>query len=127
MDGKKIYRPVVPILFKNENCFALLEGSIDSGADCIVLPIEIAQKLKIKLKNKTQFYSAGGGKFTVYKSSKKIEYIIRQEGFENISHKTTVYFAEGQKRTLLGNYGFLQKFKVTLNGPKKEVEIIDVN
>ena len=123
--GEKLYRPVVPILFKNDNYFALLEGTIDSGADYILLPISIAQKLNIKLKKKTQFYSAGGGKFTVYRSPVKIEYILRKDGFGNISHKTIVYFAESQTTILLGNYGFLEKFKVTLNGPKKEVEIID--
>jgi len=72
---------------------------------------------------KTEFYAAGGNRFPVYKSPMEIEYIIRKDGFRNITHKTTVYFAESQPAALLGDHGFLQKLKITLNGPKKEIEI----
>ena len=103
----------------------LTRAIIDSGADFIILPIEIAGELGIKLleKDKTEFVGAGKNLFTVYKSPIEIEYIIRKEGFRNITHKTVVFFAESQPAILLGNHGFLQKLIVTLNGPKKEVEI----
>lgn len=125
-NGKKVYRPEIPIMFKNGKNFIFLGAVIDSGADYIILPIETAGSLNLKLekKDKTEFYGAGKNAFTVYKSPREIEYIIRQNGFRNISEKTIVYFAESQPTILLGNHGFLQKLKVTLNGPKKEVEII---
>jgi predicted aspartyl protease len=122
-DGKTIYRPTIPIIFKNGKYFAFLEAVIDSGADYIILPIEMAGQLNLKLESKTEFYAAGGNRFTVYKSPIELEYIIRKDGYRNITTKTTVYFAESQPAILLGHHGFLQKLKITLNGPKKEVEI----
>lgn len=126
-NGGKLYRPEIPILFKNGKNFVFLGAVIDSGADYIILPIEMAGQLKLKLesKDKTEFFGAGKNPFTVYKSPSEVEYIIRKNGFRNITHKTIVYFAESQPTILLGNHGFLQKLKVILNGPKKEVEIVE--
>lgn len=121
--GKFIYRPEIPIVFKNGKHFILVRAIIDSGADYIILPIETAGQLNIKLISKSEFYSAGGNRFTVYKSPVELEYIIRKEGFRNIVQKTIVFFAESQPAILLGNHGFLEKLKVTLNGPKKETAI----
>ncbi len=124
-NGKNIYRPTVPIIFRNGKNFAFLEAVIDSGADYIVLPIEMAGLLNLKLETKTEFYAAGGNRFTVYKSPSEIEYFIRKNGFRNITHRTVVYFAESQPAILLGHHGFLEKLHITLNGPKKEVEITE--
>lgn len=127
LKGKSIYRPEIPILFKNGKSFIILGALIDSGADYIILPIETADSLKLKLekRDKTEFYGAGKNPFTVYKSPKEVEYLIRQNGFRSIKAKTTVYFAESQPVILLGHHGFLQKLKVVLHGPKKEVEITE--
>ena len=38
----KIFRPTVPIVFKNNSKFIQTEAVIDSGADFTILPIEIA-------------------------------------------------------------------------------------
>lgn len=122
--GKFIYRPEIPIVFKNGKHFIFVRAIIDSGADYIILPIETAGQLNITLTSKSEFYSAGGNRFTVYKSPLELEYIIRKEGFRNIAQKTVVYFAESQPAILLGNHGFLEKMRITLNGPKKEIEII---
>lgn len=122
-NGKNIARPALPIMFKNGKNFILTWAIIDSGADYIILPIEMAGQLNLKLETKTEFYAAGGNRFTVYKAPVELEYIIRKEGFRNISNKTTVYFAESQPAALLGAHGFLQRLKITLDGPNKELEI----
>lgn len=122
-NGKNIARPAFPLLFKNGKHFILTRAIIDSGADYIILPIEMAGQLNLKLETKAEFYGAGGNRFPVYESPVELEYIIRKDGFRNVSAKTTVYFAESQPATLLGNHGFLEKLKITLDGPKKEVEI----
>lgn len=123
--GKSIYRPSISIMFKRGSRFILLEALVDSGADHTILPIEIAGELDLKLDKRTKsiFYGAGGNPFTVYRSQVKLECIIRQAGFRSYNWKSFVYFAESQPTILLGNKGFLDQFKVTLNGIKREVEI----
>lgn len=121
----KIFRPTVPIIFKNESKFIQTEAVIDSGSDFTILPIEIAGILDIKLDThtKTIFHGAGGNPFPVYPSPVNIEHILRQSGFRPIKWQTKVFFAESQPAILLGHKGFLEKFKVTLDGKKKEVVI----
>jgi len=121
----KIFRPTVPIIFKNGSKFIQTEAVIDSGADFTVLPIEIAGILGIKLNVHTKkiFHGAGGNPFPVYPSPANIEHILRQSGFRTISWKTKVFFAESQPAILLGHKGFLEKFRITLDGRRKEVEI----
>ena len=122
---KKIYRPTVPILLKNKSKFIYVEAIIDSGADCTILPIEIAGALDIKLdgRRKTNFHGAGNNTFPVYPSLVSITHMLRQSGFRTIGWKTKVFFAESQPGILLGHKGFLERFKVTLDGKKKEVQI----
>lgn len=121
----KIYRPTVPILFRNKSKFILTEAIIDSGADFTILPIELAGALEIKLnpRQKKTFFGAGSNPFTVYHSSESIEHILRQSGFRPITWKSKVYFAESQPGILLGYKGFLENFKVILDGKRRELEI----
>lgn len=125
-NGKSIYRASVPILFKHGSSIFYTEGIIDSGADYTILPIEVAGELNIKLesKKKATFLGAGSNPFTVYESPVKIQHLLRQNGFRSIQWESIVYFAESQPGVLLGNFGFLDRLKVTLDGTKKEVEII---
>lgn len=53
----------------------------------------------------------------------KSNILLRQGGFRSIQWKTKVFFAESQPGILLGQKGFLERFKVILDGQKKEVEI----
>ena len=124
-DGTKIYRPTVPIIFKYKSSFIQTEAVVDSGADFTILPIEVAGILGIKLdqKAKTIFHGAGNNSFTVYPSLVKIEHMLRQGGFRAINWQTEVFFAESQPGILLGHQGFLEKFKVTLESKRKELEI----
>ena len=124
-NNTKIFRPTVSIIFKNKSKFIQTEAIIDSGADFTILPIEIAGILEIKLdmRKKTTFHGAGSNHFTVYPSPVSIEHILRKGGFRPISWKTKVFFAESQPGILLGHKGFLEKFKVTLDGKKKELQI----
>ncbi len=124
-DGKNIFRPSIPIVFKHGKKFIYVEALIDSGADYTILPIEIAGELDLKLDKRTKktFHGAGGNPFTVYPSPVKLTHLLRQDSFRPIEWKSTVFFAESQPVILLGHHGFLDQLKVTLNGPKKEVAI----
>lgn len=125
LDNTKNFRPTVTILFKNKSKFILTEAIVDSGADFTILPIEIAGILNIKLDGhkKTTFHGAGSNPFSVYPSPESIEHTLKQDGFRPITWKTKVYFAESQPGILLGHKGFLENFKVTLDGKRKELEI----
>lgn len=126
-DGKTefIYRPTVEIVFKYETEFILVEGLIDSGADFTILPLEIAEELRVPLneKTRTEFYGAGGNTFSVCQSAVKIEHILRQAGFRSLKWENKVYFGASQPTILLGQNGFLNQFRVTLDGIKKQTEI----
>ncbi|NIA02360.1 MAG: hypothetical protein GWP15_03175 [Nitrospirae bacterium] len=124
-NSTKIFRPTVPIIFKNKSKFIQTEAIIDSGADFTILPIELAGILELKLdgRKKTTFHGAGSNPFTVYPSPVKIEHILRQEKFRPIKWKTNIFFAESQPGILLGHKGFLENFRVTLDGKRKEIEI----
>ncbi len=124
-DGKKISRPSVWVFIKYKKHFIFTEGIIDSGSDYIVLPIQFAGELGIKLdiKKKAEFVGTGKNTFIAYPSPDKITYVLRQNGFRNYEISATVYFAESQPAILLGNHGFLDEFKVILDGIHKEVEI----
>lgn len=125
-DNLKIFRPTVPIFFKNKSKFIHTEAVIDSGADFTILPIELAGILDIKLdtNSKATFYGAGRNPFSVYPSPGSISCMLRKNGFKTITWKTKVFFAESQPAILLGHKGFLEKFRVTLDGERREVEIM---
>lgn len=125
-DTAKIYRPTLPVVFKHKSNFIKTTAIIDSGADFTILPIEMAGYLDIKIdvSTKTKFNGAGSNSFTVYPSPVSIEHIVSQGGFRPLKWKAKVFFAESQPAILLGHKGFLERFEVRLNGPKREVEII---
>lgn len=123
--GGNIFRPTIPIALKNGTRFVFVEALIDSGADYTILPIELAGELGLKLKdeNKSACHGAGSNSFYIYPSPIKIKHVLRKSGFRPIQWMANVYFAEAQPTILLGNKGFLEHFRVTLNGLLKEVEI----
>lgn len=123
--NSRIFRPTVPIVFRNKSKIISTEAIIDSGADFTILPIEMAGFLGITLNvhKKAVFHGAGGNPFTVYHSPVEIEHILRQAGFRPIRWKTKVFFAELQPGILLGHKGFLERFRVVLDGKRREVEV----
>ncbi|MBI2464325.1 hypothetical protein HYV57_05190 [Candidatus Peregrinibacteria bacterium] len=122
----RVFRPIIPLIFKANGEEFRSYSLIDSGADYSILPIEIASKFKFDLGNEPRYniLGAGGNSFTIYKSPIEIEHIIKQQGFREIKWKSTVFFAESGSTILLGQNGFLNQFKIILNGKNKKVEII---
>lgn len=120
-----IYRPTIPIVLKYRTNFILVEALVDSGADQTILPVEIATTLNIPLdaSSVTSFLGAGGNSFEVYRSQVLVQHILRAPGFRPIQWGTKVYFTQSQPTILLGQDGFLNRFRVTLDGIKKQIEI----
>lgn len=125
VNDKYIYRPTVPITLKYKSKQIKLLALVDSGADFSIIPIEIADYLNVELDKDlhTKFAGAGDNLFDVYYSPVKISHSLYQKGFRAITWKTHVYFADHQPSILLGHSGFLEFFKVTFDGIKKEIQI----
>ncbi len=124
-NGKKIFRPSIPITFQVGKKEFPVEALIDSGADMTILPIEIAGYFDFKLgkESRLPISGAGGGQFFIYRSPIKLEHIIQQIGHRNMKWSSFVYFAEQQPTILLGQKGFFDNVKVALDGSKKVIEI----
>lgn len=124
---ERVFRPMIPVTFRVDKEEFKSYSLIDSGADYTVLPIEIAGKFKFKLSDYSNYriLGAGGEIFTIYKSPTEVELSIQKRGFREVKWKSFVYFAESGSTILLGQNGFLNRFKVTLNGKNKEIEIME--
>ena len=125
MSEERVFRPMIPVTFKVNREEFKTYSLVDSGSDYNILPIEMAGIFKFELSGRYSFsvLSAGGDKFTVYKSPEEVEHVIQKRGFRDIKWKSYVYFAESGSTILLGQNGFMNKFKIILNGKNKEVEI----
>jgi hypothetical protein len=122
----RIFRPMIPVTFVANKKEFKTYSLIDSGADYSIFPIEMAGMFDLKISDQPRYdiMGAGGNSFTVYKSPIEIDHIIQKRGFRDIKCKSFVYFAESGSTILLGQSGFLDQFKVVLNGKNREVEII---
>lgn len=122
---ERIFRPIIPTSFsangKTFNSYSL----IDSGADYTILPIEAAGIFKFNLSDQPQYRLSGAGNntFKIYKSPIEVELNINTRGFRNIKHKSFIYFAESEPTTILGFKGFLENFKIELDGRNREIKI----
>jgi hypothetical protein len=121
------YRPCLPITFSNgEKKFRVGNALVDTGADYTILPLEIAHVLEVELDDsKTIMMSAaGGGRFKVMPSRRKIGYSIEKTGYRSINWKGTVWFAEGEEVVLLGHHDCLEKFDLTFRGGSRALSVL---
>lgn len=123
----RVFRAMVPVIFKANKKEFKTYSLIDSGADYTILPIEMAGIFGISLSAQLSYkvLGAGGDNFTIYKSPIEIEQIMQKRGFRDVKYKSYVYFAESGSAILLGQNGFLNNFKVIFDGKNREVEIIN--
>lgn len=126
LQEERIFRPMIPVTFKSNNYIFKSYALVDSGSDYTILPIEIANRLNIKLSstNRYTIEGAGGSTFSIYQSPIEIEHIIHQKGFREIKISSKVFFAESGSTLLLGQKGFLEHIKANLKGNQREIEII---
>jgi predicted aspartyl protease len=122
---ERLFRPLIPVKFVVNGHEFVWHSLIDSGADYIVLPISVASRLGLNLDLALSFrvQAAGNQILTLYKSPIEIEIILEKGNSRPIKLSSHVYFSESESAVLLGQKGFLDRLKVTLNGKKREVEI----
>lgn len=121
----RVFRPLIPLTFKVDDITYKTYCLVDSGSDYCILPIQLAGTFKLKLDPHTcyRMQGADGNDFNVYKSPVEVEQIIEQSGFRDINCKSVVYFSESCGTFLLGQSGFLNQLKVTMNGRSRNLEL----
>lgn len=113
----RIFNPLVLLPIKASWGWQSLWFLIDSGADTVMLPIDLAKKLGLSFNPaiKTKLY--GIGKQVVYASPGKI---VLNIGNKEISARS--YFVYSQKSLLLlGRLDIFEKFSVTFDKTKQAV------
>lgn len=114
-----IRRPIIEIIIKSKNNFAIYPVLIDSGADYCIFNIELAEALEIKLtKKRTGFRGVGKEKIKGFWGEVEIK-------IGNYSYQTKAIFAEISQfgHGILGQQGFFDHFDVNLSYQKQEIEI----
>ena len=113
-------RPVVPI---NINGYGFT-GLVDSGSDAIVVPIEIAEVLDIKIKDKAEIGMLDGTKVGCGVGVVDLEFGKRHE-----SHKFSckVLIAKSPKGVILGRNCFFENFKICFEEDKEIVSFKKIN
>lgn len=114
-----IRRPIIEILVRHKDKFAIYPVLIDSGADYCIFNLEIAQVFKIELsKARVKVRGVGRGKIT----GRWGEIDLR---VANHIYKTSVLFAKINQfdHGILGQVGFFDHFDVTLSHQKQTIEI----
>lgn len=115
----RIRRPIIDIVIRSENNFAIYPMLIDSGADYCIFNIELAQALGIKLtKKKANFKGVGKDKIKGFWGKVEIK-------IGNIPYETKAIFAEINDfgHGILGQQGFFDRFDVKLSYQKQVIEI----
>ncbi len=116
---QKLQRPVIPISLNNNSITVRYEVLIDSGADFSILPAGLAEILEINLdKSKKIYFASATGEITGGSIS-ELNIDLNGKIF-----KTKVVFANLPKNVgILGQFGFFDKFKVSFDLKKKEIEL----
>lgn len=114
-----IRRPIIQIVVKSQNYFAIYPVLIDSGADYCIFSLELARDLGITLsKTKVGIRSVGRDKVMGRWGAVEIK-------IGDTSYSTKVLFAKISKfgHGILGQQGFFDHFDVKLNYQKQIIEI----
>lgn len=114
-----IRRPIIEIIVKSENNFAIYPVLIDSGADYCIFNIELAKALGIKLtKKRIDFRGVG---------KEKVKGFWGEVGIKigNQTYQIKTIFAEISNfgHGILGQQGFFDHFDVKLSYQKQTIEI----
>lgn len=117
-----IHRPIIDIIVKSNEKFAIYPVLIDSGADYCIFNVELAHSFGINLSKATVNLS-GVGKNRV--SGKWAEIEIR---IANKNYRARVLFAEISQFShgILGQNGFFDHFDINFSLNKQTIEVMPI-
>jgi hypothetical protein len=121
-DGRRIYRPMLPITFKHGRVSFPVHALADTGADETILPMAFAAEFGFTFDleaDRVAYQGAGGNGFIVYPSPELIEHCISGPGFRPIRWKGRVSFTLDQPTILLGHRDCLERFNLTFKGKER--------
>lgn len=115
-----VRRPIIEIIVKSKDKFAIYPVLIDSGADYCIFSIDLAKALNIKLQLKDKMKFIGVGKESVTGFLNSVTIKIGSEIYE-----TKVIFADISDfgHGILGQKGFFDHFDIKLSYQKQTIEI----
>lgn len=115
-----ISRPIIDIIIKSNDKFAIYPVLIDSGADYCIFSIDIAKALDIRLQLKDRVKFIGVGKEQITGFLNSIEIRIGNEFY-----KTKVIFADIHEfgYGILGQLGFFDHFDVKLSYQRRTIDL----
>ena len=119
----KIYRTVVRVqLIKRGFKLFPIDCLIDSGADTIIFPTDLAHYFKVNYKKgyETEFRVADGGSAKLFEmpyEKHQIDLFV-----DDVRIKEKIHFSQGQKIPLLGQ-DFFKYFKITFQRAKKKFSL----
>lgn len=118
--GKIIYKPLIPITFKNIISLDIL-GMIDSGSDLTIIPEELAEILGINYNSESEVYGISGEPL-----KSRIGVILVKFGKGNEFYEFKIPVIVPTKKqdipVIIGRIGFFDQFKVTFIESEKRVE-----
>ncbi len=120
-----VYRPTLPLILQGPKAIARRMALVDTGADFTLLPQSLGIELGIALERDRAIELTGVGHSTIEASPATVVFELRQ-GSESLRWEGRAYFAD-QDYLLLGNEGFLERFKATFDWSQKTLELIPTN
>ncbi len=126
-DYRLILRPIISLRIIGPKSEARWDALVDTGADETLLPLSLAEVLKIELDQQLTSEAAGisGDRLRIYYGD--VEFRVAADD-EVVSWKTTVGFVEfgaaDDEVKILGHGGCLDYFTATFDGEKAELELV---
>jgi len=117
-----VYSPALPLILQGPKAITRRMALVDTGADFTLLPHSLAIELGIAVERDRAIELSGVGHSTIEASPANVSFELRQ-GNESVRWKGRAYFAD-QDYLLLGNEGFLERFKATFDWSQKTLELV---
>ncbi len=118
--GSKVKTPSIPICFKGNSPLKMnVIALVDSGADCSVIPMGLAEVLNLDLTGPKQDSFGFGGKIECIESGVSI--ILRQN-HEKHEFQIPILVSSGDScPIILGRNKFFDKFKITFDSKHQKL------
>ena len=118
--GAQIKTPSIPVRFKGNSAFKInAVALVDSGADCSVIPMGLAEVLNVDLSGPKQDSFGLGGKIECIESNVTVTLKQNHEKYE--FRIPVLVTSDDSCPIILGRNRFFEKFKITFDSKNKKL------